>query len=74
MNYSNSKVDELILKSDVMMDSGVRGKLMQDVMKIVVEDDVVGVPLFESEVIYAFNKNIKWVPRIDGYIFTSEVK
>ena len=73
MNYSNSKVDELIEKSDFMMDLEVRGKLMQDVMKIIVDDDVIGVPLFESKAIYAFNKSVKLDPRIDGYIFATDV-
>lgn len=73
LNYSNSKVDELLEKSGEVMDPAKRIKPLQDVMDIIVTQDVIGVPLFESEKIFAFKNNIVFEPRIDGYVIASEI-
>mgnify|MGYP001569794551 CR=1 FL=1 len=56
------------------MDPLSRLTQLQEVMKILVEDDLVGVPLFESQVIYAVNPQIRFEPRIDGYILAKDVR
>jgi peptide/nickel transport system substrate-binding protein len=73
-NYGNPKVDELIEKSSENLDAEKRLKQLQEAMKILVDDDIYGIPLFESETIFAFNKVLKFEPRVDGYIHASEIK
>jgi len=73
-HYSNMNVDELIEKSGRNLDTESRLKQLQEAMKILVEDDIYGVPLFESETVFAFYDWIKFDPRVDGYVHASEIK
>lgn len=73
-HYSNKKVDDLIEKSQENLDPESRLKQLQEAMRILVDDDIYGVPLFESETIFAFNKAINFEPRVDGYIHVAEIK
>lgn len=72
-HYSNDKVDKLVEDSAVQLDPAKRLKNLKDAMKIVVEDDLYGVPLFEYQKIFAFNKSIDLQPRIDGLIYFDEI-
>ncbi len=72
-NYMNTDLDDLIEKSRENLDEEDRLAQMQEAMKIIVNDDILGVPLFESETIFAFRKDIHFIPRVDGYVFASEV-
>lgn len=72
-HYQNKKVDELIEDSLVQMDPAKRLKNLKDTMKIVVEDDIFGVPLFEYQKVFAFNKKLDLQPRIDGLIYFDEI-
>jgi peptide/nickel transport system substrate-binding protein len=74
INYSNEKVDGLIERSQQNFDEESRLKDMQEAMKILVQDDIYGVPLFESETIFANTKDIQFEPRVDGYVHASEIK
>lgn len=73
MNYSNNKVDQLIEKSQENLVTKDRLKDLQAVMKILVDDDYVGVPLFETDLIYAFEKKLNFEPRIDGAVYAAEI-
>lgn len=73
MNYSNSQVDSLIEKSEINFDVQSRLHDMQEVMRIVVEEDVVGVPLFETESIFAFSSDLIFQPRVDSQVFLSKI-
>lgn len=73
-HYSSADVDKLIEDSQQNLDVGKRLLQLQQAMKILVEDDVLGVPLFESDLIFAYSKNIQFEPRLDGYIHVSEIK
>lgn len=73
-HYRNKIIDGLIEKSQENLDIASRQEDLQKVMKILVEDDVIGIPLFESEIIYAFKKNLTFEPRVDGYVYPSEIK
>jgi peptide/nickel transport system substrate-binding protein len=73
-NYANSEVDKLIEDSQREMDAEERLRLMQYAMHIITEDDVIGVPLFESETIFAFREYVNFEPRVDGLVFASEIK
>lgn len=72
-NYKNEQVDQLIEKSQHNLDMESRLQDLQAAMKILVDDDVMGMPLFESDVIYAFDKKITFEPRVDGYVHASEI-
>lgn len=71
--YSNEYVDKLIESSLVEMDVTGRRKNLQESMKVITEDDVVGVPLFEYETVFAFNNKLDINPRIDGIIMFDEL-
>jgi peptide/nickel transport system substrate-binding protein len=66
--YINTKLDVFIEASATEMNIKKRQKLLKDSMKIVVDDDPIGVPLFEYENLYAHKDNIVTVPRIDGFV------
>ena len=72
-DYSNSKVDSLMQQSSVEFDPAVRIQRLQEIMRILVEEDVFGVPLFEYDTLYGFSDKIDFTPRIDGYIYFDEL-
>lgn len=72
-NYSNDSVDKLISEGLTEMDPTKRLADLQKAMKIIVEDDVVGVPLFEYETVYSFVDALEFEPRIDGLIYFDEI-
>lgn len=72
-NYSNSQVDEMIDLSLVSMDPVIRLENLQEAMRIIVEEDIIGVPLFEYETLYSFVDAIDIEPRIDGLIYFDEI-
>lgn len=71
-NYRNVEVDNSIELSQKTIKSADRLALMRKVMRIITNDDIIGVPLFSPEVLYGVSKNIKWSPRVDGYILAQE--
>jgi len=73
-NYMNKKVDQLIESSDRDLNESSRLKSLQEAMKILVQDDLAGVPLFETETIFAYQNTVNFDPRVDGYIYVSEIK
>ena len=72
-DYKNEKVDKMIENSRQNLDVKLRLADLQEVMRIVTEDDIVGIPLFESDTIFAYLKNIQFEPRVDGYMHADEV-
>ncbi|HLG25525.1 MAG TPA: ABC transporter substrate-binding protein [Candidatus Gracilibacteria bacterium] len=73
-HYANKKVDQLIEESAKNLDPQTRLEQMQEAMKIIVQDDVMALPLFESETIFAFLNGIQFEPRVDGYVYASEIR
>lgn len=73
-NYMNKKVDELIEQAQSDLDAPSRLTAMQEAMKILAVDDIYGVPLYESETIFAYLNYLDFEPRVDGYIYASEIK
>lgn len=73
-NYLDANVDQLIEKAQSDLNTESRLKSLQDAMRIISSDDVYGVPLYESETIFAFTNDINFEPRVDGYIHASEIK
>jgi peptide/nickel transport system substrate-binding protein len=73
-NYKNEKVDKLIESSRQNLDIKLRLADLQEIMRIISEDDIVGIPLFESDTIFAYLKKLQFEPRVDGYMHADEVK
>lgn len=74
MSYKNEEVDRLIEESEKTLKPLDRLSKLRQIMKILVEDDITGIPLFIPEALYAKEKGLDFEPRIDGYIVASEVK
>jgi len=72
-NYMNKKVDQLIEASEENLDLEERLAQIQESMKIITDEDIIGVPLFESEIIFAYSKDLGFEPRVDGYVVASEI-
>jgi len=68
-DYVNKLIDGLMIEMDIAS----RLQDMQEVMEVLVEDDIFGIPLFEYEKVYAFNDKIEVKPRIDGIIHFDEL-
>ncbi len=71
--YSNSKMDSLIEKSEHNLNIAQRLKDMQTVMQQVVEKDIIGVPLFETNSIFAYQSNLNFLPRVDSEIYPAQI-
>lgn len=72
-SYENLNLDYLVDTASEELDPGKRQKSLQEAMRVVIEDDVVGVPLFEYETVYSFVNLIDFTPRIDGLIYFDEI-
>lgn len=71
--YLSKKVDQLIEMSIENLNTKKRLEQLHQIMKIIVEDDIIGVPLFESDIIYAIRAGVNFKPRLDGYVYASEI-
>ena len=71
--YENKIVDAWIQTAQATLDDKERQSLMQNIMKYIVEEDYWGIPLFNMQVLYGVQENIKFQPRYDGYIVGEEV-
>jgi len=71
--YTNAAVDRLIEKSRQELNPERRLELLQKVMELV-NDDLIGIPLFESARLYAIKKGLNWEPRLDGLVLAKEVR
>lgn len=72
-DYENPNVDYLIESAMVELDPARRRDNLQEAMRIVVEEDVIGIPLFEYETVFAFVEGLEFSPRIDGLIYFDEI-
>lgn len=71
--YKNAEIDRLIEESRQEMDPKKRLELLQNIMQKL-NDELIGIPLFESSRLYAVQKDIDWDPRLDGLVLAAEVK
>lgn len=72
--YSNSDADKMIGEAALELNIGERIKLLKEIMKVISEDDVAGVPLFEYEIVYGVSEGVEFSPRIDGYVWAAELR
>lgn len=73
-SYANQRVDDLIELSQWTVSRALRLKHLREAMRIITEEDLIGVPLFVPESLYAVSETVKWTPRVDGYILAQEVE
>lgn len=73
-NYSNVQVDGLIEASQLELDQGKRLEYMQKAMKTLVSDDIMGIPLFEADTLFAYQNHLIFEPRVDGYVVAAEIQ
>lgn len=71
--YKNAAVDRLIEKSRTELNPDRRLELLQKIMELV-NDDLIGIPLFESSRLYAVKKGVIWEPRLDGLVLAKDVR
>jgi peptide/nickel transport system substrate-binding protein len=71
--YVNAEVDRLIEQARTEMDPGQRLNQLQQIGERV-NQDLVGVPLFETSRLYAVQDDLEWEPRLDGLVLGAEVR
>jgi len=71
--YSSKVLDDLVAKESVSMDEEKRLDLLKEAMTVVTENDVIGVPLFEYDLLFASKKDLNFEPRIDGFIYLQDL-
>lgn len=72
-DFSSKKVDQLINLSLTNLDPEKRLDQFHEIMKIITDEEIIGVPLFEADIIYGIRVGIHFHPRLDGYILASEI-
>lgn len=73
VGYSNSIVDKYIEDQATELDTSKRLSLLKDAMKVVVSDEMFGIPLFQYETVFAVKSDLFFEPRVDGYIYINEL-
>lgn len=71
--YKNTEIDNMIEKTRQEMDPKKRLTLLQDIMKKL-DNELIGIPLFESSRLYAIKRGTSWEPRLDGLVLANEIK
>lgn len=70
--YSNPEVDSLIEQARTEMSPQKRLTLLQEI-GAKVNEDVIGIPLFETSRLFARKADIQWEARLDGQVLATEV-
>lgn len=71
-NYSNLELEKLISESEKNLDASKRLIQLKNIMKAIIEEDVIGLPLFEYDVFYGYSKDFSYEPRLDGLIYLQD--
>lgn len=70
----SKNISALILETNQELSQKKRLAKLQNIMDVLVDEEVVGLPLFEGERIYAVNPVVQFEPRIDGMIVLNEIR
>jgi len=71
--YSNPRIDDLLLRSHATRDARERQGLLQQAMRIVMED-LPWIPVYIPENVYGISKSISYTPRLDDHILAWDAK
>ncbi len=72
MNYSSPEVDEYIEQASQLLDVRQRQDMLSLISKRILSDRI-GIPIFESELLYGVRPELIWDIRLDGQILASEI-
>jgi len=72
--YHNEALAEKINEIQNEFDIKKRQQLLTQAMKTITQDEPLGIPLFETEVLFAIQDSYSYTPRADGYIDTENLK
>lgn len=72
MGYSSTDVDEYIEQASQLLNVTERQDMLSLISKRIL-DDRIGVPIFESELLYGVRPEVIWDIRLDGQILASEI-
>lgn len=70
---SSKEITKLIKLSNQELKPKKRLEILQNIMKTLVDREVVGIPLFEGARIYAVQSKVNFKPRVDGMIVLREI-
>ena len=71
--YSNRRIDDLLLRSHATRDERERLGLLQQAMRIVMED-LPWIPVYIPETVYGISKSISFTPRLDDHVLGWDAK
>ena len=72
--YRNEDLDARLDAVRFENDPVKRLQELRDIMRVAVTEDIIGIPLFTPQILYAISKDIIWTPRVDGYVIAQEVR
>lgn len=70
--YADNGMGELIADMERNVFESLRTEQLQKLMTTVVEEEIIGIPLFETDVLVGIQPTLEWEPRIDNLIFASD--
>jgi peptide/nickel transport system substrate-binding protein len=72
--YMNENLDQRIELMDRNLLETQRLESLQNLMDFVVNEDIIGVPLFETDVLIGIQPELEWNPRVDNFILAADFK
>lgn len=70
--YLNPEVNALIKQVEHNLLESDRLEQLQTLMRIVVQEDIIGLPLFETDILTAIQPELNWEPRLDNLILARD--
>lgn len=69
---TSEEIQNLIDQLQTETDISKRITLIHEVTKLI-EDNHLALPIFESETLFSYQKDISWTPRIDGFVLAKDI-
>jgi peptide/nickel transport system substrate-binding protein len=73
VGYSNREIDAMIEESDSTVETTMRRDRLHRIVEAV-SQDLVMIPLYVDEDVYAIDPSLRWHPRDDGMVLAAEVR
>jgi peptide/nickel transport system substrate-binding protein len=71
--YSDEAVDLFIERIDQNVLEVPRLEQLKALMELVVEEEIIGIPLFEPDTLVAIQSHLTWEPRMDNLILAADI-